>query len=134
MRALTIAEIGDVSIINTTATIPHPAPSPAQVLVKVTFVGVNYYDILERKGLMPAQLPMTLGHEASGTIVEVGSQVQLGFKVGDRVAFFGAGANAEYAVVDTLILAKLPDDVSLEAVSGFIFYIVFCILIGQFLI
>lgn len=78
---------------------------------------MNFYDVIERTGRIPAQLPLTLGHEGSGTIVEVGSEVQHGFQVGDQVAFFSGGAYAEYAVVETINLAKLPDQISFETVS-----------------
>ncbi|KAK3822096.1 MAG: chaperonin 10-like protein [Linnemannia elongata] len=93
MRAINITETGTAS---------------------VTFAGVNFYDVIERTGRIPAQLPLTLGHEGSGTIVEVGSEVQHGFQVGDQVAFFSGGAYAEYAVVETINLAKLPDQISFE--------------------
>ncbi|MBI4208327.1 MAG: alcohol dehydrogenase catalytic domain-containing protein [Deltaproteobacteria bacterium] len=58
---------------------------PDEVLVRVRACGVCYRDILDRSGKFPMiQLPIIPGHEFSGEIVEVGSDVHH-FKVGDRV-------------------------------------------------
>ncbi|MCJ7696229.1 MAG: bi-domain-containing oxidoreductase [Anaerolineaceae bacterium] len=62
--------------------------------------------------------PMALGYSSSGTIVEVGSELQ-GFKVGDRVACAGGGyaVHAEYVAVPQNLLVKLPDDVDFESAA-----------------
>lgn len=114
-RVIRVAEHGDVSTLQPT-TIPRPIPKPTQVLVKIAYAGVNYIDIYERSGNYPTPAPLIPGREGSGEIVEVGSEVH-GFKVGDRVAFLGQDTYADYAVVDTVHLAKLPEHVSLETVS-----------------
>ncbi|KAF9126305.1 hypothetical protein BGX30_015295 [Mortierella sp. GBA39] len=49
----------------------------------------------------------------SGEIVEVGSEVQ-DFKVGGRVAFLGQDTYSDYAVVDAVHLAELPERASLK--------------------
>ncbi|KAF9152057.1 NADPH:quinone reductase [Linnemannia schmuckeri] len=102
----------------------------ASVLVKVAFSGVNYLDVVERRGSHPSPppvdggnsrvTPFIPGHEASGEIVEVGSKAQHGFKVGDRVAFVGYDTYAEYVAVNTINLAKLPDHVSLADGAAFL--------------
>lgn len=133
MRVLAIAETGDVSVINTTATIPLPLPvlSPVQVLVDVTFAGVNYYDILERKGLCLTNSLWPLATRRPVRLSRLNPKSSMGSRSG--VAFFGSGAYAEYAVVNTLTLAKLPDGVSLEVVSK-CFLCSFYFLIHRFLI
>ncbi|KAF9907316.1 NADPH:quinone reductase [Linnemannia zychae] len=118
MRAILVDQHGDASTLKQ-ATVPRPTYKPDQVLVKVAYSGVNYLDIIERKGSFPTpppvdggrsrETPFIPGHEASGEIVEVGSEVQHGFKVGDRVAFIGVDTYAEYVAVNTVNLAKLPD-------------------------
>ncbi|KAG0220749.1 quinone oxidoreductase [Mortierella sp. GBAus27b] len=113
MQAVQIPQHGDSSIL-AYVSVPKPTPKPDQVLVKVAYAGVNFIDTYQRSGLYPQTLPFILGREGSGEIVEVGPQVQGGFKVGDRVAFMGPGSYAEYDAVATTTLAKLPDPVSLE--------------------
>ncbi|KAF9134844.1 NADPH:quinone reductase [Linnemannia schmuckeri] len=111
-RVIRVAEHGDVSVLQPT-TIPRPIPRPTEVLVKIAYAGVNYIDIYERSGNYPTPAPLIPGREGSGEVVEVGSEVQ-GFKIGDRVAFMSQNTYSDYAVVDTLHLVKLPDNVSLE--------------------
>jgi aryl-alcohol dehydrogenase len=61
-----------------------PAPASHQVLVKIAACGLCHTDDKARLGQMPMPLPAVLGHEGSGTIAAVGSQVET-FSVGDRV-------------------------------------------------
>ncbi|KAK3848584.1 MAG: hypothetical protein J3R72DRAFT_377699 [Linnemannia gamsii] len=118
-RVIRVAEHGDASALQAT-NIPRPVPNPTQVLVKVAYAGVNYIDVSERSGKYPTPAPLIPGREGSGEIVEVGSEVQGGFKVGDKVAFLGQNTYADFVAVDTIHLAKLPDHVSLETGAAFI--------------
>lgn len=66
-----------------------PTPKDDEVLVRVEYVGVcgsdlHYYES-GRIGDFIVKPPFVLGHEAGGTVVEVGSAVKH-LKVGDRVA------------------------------------------------
>ena len=68
---------------------PIPRPKDDEVLVKVENVGVcgsdlHYYES-GRIGNYIVEPPFVLGHEAGGTVVEVGKDVKH-LKVGDRVA------------------------------------------------
>jgi D-arabinose 1-dehydrogenase-like Zn-dependent alcohol dehydrogenase len=84
-----------------------PAPAGREVTVRVTHCGICHSDLhiqaggfdmgggklssLERAG---ARLPLTMGHEIGGEVVEVGPEVS-GTKVGDRVVVYpwlGCGA------------------------------------------
>ncbi len=66
--------------------IPKWEISPQEVLVKVKANGICHsdYELLEGKYIVPFTYPCVPGHEWSGQIVEVGSEVD-NFKVGDRV-------------------------------------------------
>jgi aryl-alcohol dehydrogenase len=61
------------------------APHPDEVVVQVCAVGLCHTDIVVRDQYYHVPLPSVLGHEGSGTIVEVGSAVR-NLSVGDRVA------------------------------------------------
>ena len=68
---------------------PIPVPKEDEVLVKIENVGVcgsdlHYYES-GRIGNFIVEFPFVLGHEAGGTVVEVGANVK-NLKVGDRVA------------------------------------------------
>src|SRR3954471_392212 len=122
--------------------VPIPEPGPGEVLVKVAYCGICHSDLSLINGTFPAQLPVvTQGHEASGTIAELGPGVT-GWAEGDRVvvaagrpclecvncrrgdvsnclqirlmAFAYDGAWAEYTVAQAFGLTRIPDNVSLE--------------------
>ena len=63
-----------------------PTPDGNEILIKQQFTGICYRDILTKEGFFPrVSLPMIPGHELSGTIVEIGEDVEY-FKKGDHVA------------------------------------------------
>ena len=125
--------------------VPEPTPGPGEVKVKIAYCGIcgsdpeiyeGTFGLLKAPWWPPA--PFTTGHEASGTIVEIGPGLLGDWKVGQRVAMnfrkycggcyycrnkqeqfcehvtsYEAGF-AEYAVYDESCLNLLPDDVSME--------------------
>ena len=60
------------------------APRVGEVIVRVSHCGVCHSDLSNVDGTFPVPLPMVLGHEAAGTVEEVGPGVE-SLKVGDRV-------------------------------------------------
>ncbi|MDA0733158.1 MAG: NAD(P)H-quinone oxidoreductase [Chloroflexi bacterium] len=108
MKAVRIHEFGDLNVLKWEET-PTPKPSPHQVLIKVDSSGVNYADIMRRKGGYPGpDLPSTLGLEAAGTIVELGGDVT-GLTVGQRVMAMGPQGNAEYVAVNANLVFPYPE-------------------------
>ncbi|MEN9508136.1 MAG: hypothetical protein RLZZ621_699 [Gemmatimonadota bacterium] len=67
------------------AEVPKPSCGPDQVLVRVRAAGICHSDVHYRAGRSLVEpLPLTLGHEVAGEIVEVGQQV-VSHAVGDAV-------------------------------------------------
>lgn len=60
-------------------------PAADEVLVQIAGVGICHTDIAIRDGHLPFPLPGVLGHEGSGTVLAVGSDVTE-VAVGDKVA------------------------------------------------
>ena len=65
-------------------TIVVPDPGPGEVVVKVQACGVCHTDLHYREGAVGNDYPFLLGHEAAGTIEEVGPDVT-GLAPGDYV-------------------------------------------------
>jgi L-iditol 2-dehydrogenase len=65
--------------------LPEPECAPDEVIVQVATCGICGTDRAIFRGEAPAAWPVVLGHEFSGVVVEVGSQVT-GLSVGDRVS------------------------------------------------
>jgi S-(hydroxymethyl)glutathione dehydrogenase/alcohol dehydrogenase len=59
-------------------------PGPRDVVVKVGASGVCHTDVAVLGGQIPVPLPVVLGHEGAGVVVEVGPEVR-SLQVGDRV-------------------------------------------------
>ena len=59
-------------------------PGPREVLVKTSYAGLCHSDLHVMEGLYPHPMPMVLGHESSGIVEQVGSQVTY-VKPGDPV-------------------------------------------------
>src|SRR2546427_11377741 len=92
--------------------VPEPQPKAGEAVVKVDAAGLNYIDGYYRSGHYKAELPMTLGLEAGGTVTAVGPNVTE-VRGGDKGAYTGvAGAYALYAAVPPQRLVVLPAGVS----------------------
>ena len=61
-------------------------PGVGEMCVRVLAAGLCHSDLSVIDGSRPRPLPMVLGHEATGEVVEVGNGVS-GFSPGDRVVF-----------------------------------------------
>ena len=69
-----------------TETVELAPPGPGELCVRVLAAGLCHSDLSVIDGSRPRPMPMVLGHEAAGEIVELGPGVD-GFRVGDRVVF-----------------------------------------------
>ncbi len=95
-----------------------PKPGAGQALVRITASGVNFIDVYFRMGLYKADLPVTLGMEAAGTVEAVGPDVT-DLAVGDRVAYaMQRGSYAEFAVVPAWQLVKVPAELDLKVAAA----------------
>ena len=144
MKAAVIKSVGLIQ----TEEVPEPRCGPDQVKVKIAYCGICGTDpeILEDrfglfKGKNPEKMaegPRIIGHEASGTIVEIGANCRQGYVVGQRVAMNfrsacgscyycrnkmehfcehtlpASGSYAEYAIYQESAIYSLPDGISFE--------------------
>jgi len=85
MKAARVREAGKIVI----EEVPVPKLGEKDVLIKVHRVGVCGTDAGVYHGYVSAKLPVTLGHEYSGTIAKLGSPSLGGFKEGDPVTASG---------------------------------------------
>ena len=116
MTAVRISEYGGPSAL-TVESIPLPVPSPSQVLVQIHHAGINYIDTYHRTGLYPNPLPLTIGREGSGVVVQLGADVKE-VVLGDRVVFFAQGAYAQYVAVEASAVFRLPDNVDTKTAAA----------------
>lgn len=101
--------------------IPRPKVGPHDVRVSVAFAALNFMDTLIVSGRyqLKPNLPFVVGHDASGVVLEVGSEVT-GLRIGDRVsAGASTGAFAEEMVAPAHRVIKLPEAVDLRAGAAY---------------
>ncbi len=74
-------------------------PGKEEVVVQIKAAGLCHSDLSVIDGNRPRPMPMVLGHEAAGIIVELGEDVK-GFEVGDHVvfAFLPSCGHCEYCM------------------------------------
>lgn len=72
--------------------VPDPDPGPGEVVVKIGGAGACHSDLHVmdefEEGMMPFELPFTLGHENAGWVHALGAGVT-GVEVGEPVAVYG---------------------------------------------
>jgi alcohol dehydrogenase len=81
MRAAVLREVGKPLVLED---VELDGPHAGEVLVKIRTTGVCHSDIHYWQGHITRELPMVLGHEAAGEVVETGPGVT-SFAPGDRV-------------------------------------------------
>lgn len=137
MQAYRLSNSGSTDVLHS-ENIATPSPGPGQVLVQVTASGVCGQDVMHRSGVIYRASGLILGHEIAGRVVALGPGVST-LSLGDRVAstqrqschrcreclngnevlcaegmLYGEGLDggyAQYAVIDQLSLAKVPEGV-----------------------
>ncbi len=91
---------------------PVPTPGDGEVLVKVAAAGVNFPDVMQRRGHYPpppgaSDIP---GLEIAGVVVALGAGVTE-FQPGDEVcALVSGGGYAEYCVAPAAQCLPVPDN------------------------
>jgi NADPH:quinone reductase len=110
VRAAVLSEIGGPFELRD---VPDPVGGDGKVLVRVRAAGINFADVLIRRGRYPQmpELPAVLGSEIAGELED-----------GTRVMAFtsGGGGYAELAAVDRAQVVLLPDKASFAEGASFL--------------
>ena len=85
MKAIQINEHGNIEVLKPSE-IDEPECTDSKVKIKIKACAINHLDIWVRKGFknLILPLPLILGSDASGTIVEKGKNVE-NYNIGDDV-------------------------------------------------
>lgn len=117
MKAIQVRRVGSPEVLEVVE-LTKPAPGPKQALVQIKASGVNFIDVYLRTGLYKVDLPFIPGVEAAGVVEAIGPDVTE-VAVGDRVAYaMVRGSYAEYAVVPSWQLVKIPDSIDFETAAA----------------
>ncbi|GAA1965883.1 zinc-binding alcohol dehydrogenase family protein [Catenulispora subtropica] len=116
MKAVQFSEPGGTEHI-AEVDVPTPEPAPGQIAIAVRYAGLNFVDVLARRGVpgYATGWPYVPGMEVGGEVAAVGEGVD-GFAVGDAVVAFtvDGGGLAETVVAEAGLAARVPDGLALE--------------------
>src|SRR6266566_4256600 len=120
MKAVRLLEYGGQLVFND---VPTPAIARDEILVKIKSTAVNHLDLVKASGtarqILPIDLPWIPGHEFSGAVEQIGSDVAA-YAPGDAVfaANETGGAYAEYLPVKPAAIARKPSNLSFEEAAS----------------
>src|ERR1700694_3249817 len=119
MKAVRLLEYGGQLVFND---VPAPTIARDEILVKIKSTAVNHLDLVEASGaarqILPIDLPWIPGHEFSGVLEQIGSDVAA-CAPGDTVfGVSGMGAYAEYLAVKPAAIARKPSNLSFEEAAS----------------
>jgi len=100
--------------------INRPRPGPGQVSLDVSHAGINFKDVMARRGDQGYvdRWPFVPGLDAAGTVREVGPGVT-SLAPGTRVAaYLGQGGLAEVAVADARLTVAVPPGLDLAVAAA----------------
>ena len=119
MEAIEVTEYGDSDALAVVER-EKPEPGAGEVRIAVEAAGINFADIMQRRGLYPGgpDAPYVPGLEAAGTVDATGEGV--GLEEGDRVVgMLNGGGYAEYVTANARMLFPIPEGMSSEEAAGF---------------
>lgn len=114
MKAIDLTNFGGTDSLKIES-IPCPQIEADEVLIKVSYAGINRPDIVQRQGFYPppAGASHIMGLEISGKIVEIGKNVK-NWKIGEKVcALLPGGGYAEYAKAHQNCILPIPKSLDL---------------------
>src|SRR5690349_17314574 len=120
MKAVRLLEYGGQLVFND---VPKPTIARDEILVKIKSTSVNHVDLVQASGtarqVLPIDLPWIPGHEFSGVVEQIGSDVSA-CAPGDAVfgTTSGMGAYAEYLAVKAAAIARKPSKLSFEEAAS----------------
>jgi NADPH2:quinone reductase len=98
-----------------------PTVGDGQVLIRVAYAGLNFTDVLARRGApgYAGAWPFVPGMEVAGTVAAIGPGIGA-VDVGHQVVAFtpDGGGFAEYVVADARLTARVPADLDLATATG----------------
>lgn len=115
MRAIVIPKFGRPEVL-AVRDMPDPVPGPGEVRIRVRAAGLNFAEVMARKGLYPdaPPTPFVAGYEVAGEIEAIGEEVKAR-RVGERVvAMIRFGAHAELCVASAKQVFPMPENMSFE--------------------
>ena len=122
MKAIYLKKYGNSASAFEIKEMPIPIAAKGEVVIKVACFGLNFADVVARRGLYPdaPANPVVLGYDVAGVVESVGEDGAI-FKIGQRVmAFTRFGGYAEYVKTVESGVALMPDTLDFAAATALV--------------
>ncbi len=119
MKQIVITKAGRPEVLKIRK-LPDPEPGLNQVVIRVKAAGVNFADILARKGLYPdaPKIPCVVGYEVSGIVESVGDRVDKSLIGKPVLALTKFNGYSDVACVPESQVTIKPDKLSFEEAAA----------------
>src|SRR5687768_4041739 len=96
MRAVVLRQHGGLEQLEYVSDFPDPLPVEGHVVIRVGAASLNYHDVFTVRGMpgIKVPLPVIIGLDMAGEIVDTGPGVDPDWKTGDRVLVNPLNRNA----------------------------------------
>lgn len=121
MKAIVLNKSGGPELLVPTE-VKEPVPGKGEVSIKIDYAGINYAEILSRKGLYgwSVKRPYVLGMEAAGIVEALGESVSK-FDVGQKVIVgTKSGSYAQKIVVPQHHVSPILENYTMEENASFL--------------
>jgi NADPH:quinone reductase-like Zn-dependent oxidoreductase len=115
MRQIVITKTGGTEVLQIQE-VQEPQAEKGEVKIKVKAAGINFADILARKGIYPdaPKKPCVVGYEVSGIVDSVGENVDPSLVGKAVIASTRFGGYSEKVVTPSSLVLEKPDSLSFE--------------------
>jgi NADPH:quinone reductase-like Zn-dependent oxidoreductase len=115
MRQIVMTRTGGVEVLKIHE-VGESQPGKGEVKIDVKAAGINFADIMARKGIYPdaPKKPCVVGYEVSGVIESVGEGVDSSLVGNPVIAIMRFGGYAEKVITPLSYVVKKPDTLSFE--------------------
>jgi NADPH:quinone reductase-like Zn-dependent oxidoreductase len=112
MKAVFLTKYGNAKDVFEIRESPVPEPKDTEVLVKVETFGLNFADVIARRGMYgeAPENPCILGYEVVGHVEKTGNKVRKIKKGQKVVALTRFGGYAEYALSDEMACVEIDEN------------------------
>jgi NADPH:quinone reductase-like Zn-dependent oxidoreductase len=115
MRQIVMTKTGGVEVLKI-HDVAEPQPGKGEVKIQVKAAGINFADIMARKGIYPdaPKKPCVVGYEVSGLVESVGEGVDSFMKGDPVIAVMRFGGYSEKVATPYSYVIKKPERLSFE--------------------
>jgi NADPH:quinone reductase-like Zn-dependent oxidoreductase len=119
MRQVVITKYGDTDVLQIKES-KDPEPSLEEVLIDVKAIGINFADILARKGLYPdaPKPPCVVGYEVSGIVKAIGQGVESSMAGKPVLALTRFNGYADKVCVPETNVFAIPESLAFEKAAA----------------